>query len=481
MPANPPLATPNAPAPGAIPTSRPWLERLGLAMVRHKRTIQIIQWSVVVFYMALVIAPAFQPIPPEGAHLWNNLRLFAQLLFWGIWWPGVMLTTLLFGRIWCGVFCPEGTLTEWASHRGLGRPVPRWLKWSGWPFVAFACTTLYGQLVSVYEYPQAALLVLGGSSVAAIAIGLMYGRGKRIWCRHLCPAGGVFALLSRFSFVHFKVDRATWDEAGSASKRKTITIAPVNCAPLVDIRRMTSAADCHACGRCAGHRDAVTLSARAPWQEILAPDSKASTSEALTLIFGVLGIASAAFQWTVSPWFIQTKMAIANYLVDHDHFLLLGDDAPWWLLTHYPDANDVFTWLDGLMVIGYIVGIGCLIGFLVWLGLRLAALCLRSPSLSWQRLTLALVPLAGMSVFIGLTMLTVTLLKAEGWLIPWLAQLRIGLMGLAILASAGMGVRLVMQQNDNGSSWLGRLAAAVLFLTAPAIVGGSWYVVFFVW
>lgn len=447
-------------------------------MVRYQRAIQFLQWFIVVFYLGLVITPAFQPIPPEGAHLWDNLRLFAQLMFWGIWWPGVMLTTLLFGRIWCGVFCPEGTLTEWASHHGLGRPVPRWLKWSGWPFVAFACTTLYGQLVSVYEYPQAALLVLGGSSIAAVAIGLIYGRGKRIWCRHLCPAGGVFALLSRFSLVHFKVDRATWDQASSSTQRRSIPIQPVNCAPLVDIRRMTSAAECHACGRCAGHRDAVTLATRTPWHEILAADSKCSTSEAMTLLFGVLGIASAAFQWTVSPWFVQIKMTIATWLVEHDAYLLLGDNAPWWLLTHYPEANDVFTWLDGLLVAGYLIAIGGTIGTLLWATLRLATLCLRSPQLSWQRLSLALVPLAGVSVFIGLTMLTVTLLKAEGWLVPALPQLRAGLLALGLLASALLGLNLIMK---NGSTWLHRLAAAVCFLATLAVVGGNWYLVFFVW
>ncbi len=474
---------------GAPPKARR-LARLGEAMVRHRRKIQAVQWVVVMSYMVLVIVPAFQPLPPESAHIWNNLRLLAQFAFWGIWWPGVMLATMLFGRVWCGVFCPEGTLTEWASHHGLGRPVPRWLKWSGWPFVAFTCTTIYGQLISVYEYPTAALLVLGGSSVAALVVGLIYGRGKRIWCRHLCPASGVFGLLAKVAPVHFRVDRSAWAHATPAaalSVSAPVTMvrrssAAVNCAPLIDIRRMNSASECHACGRCAGHRGAVELAARTPWQEIVAPQTRASTSEALTLIFGVLGIASAAFQWPVSPWFIKTKLLIAGVLIDGEHFLLLGDDAPWWLLTHYPAANDVFTWLDGLLVIGYITGVGAVLGGLVWAALALAVRCLKTSEagerLSWQRLSLALVPLAGTSIFIGLTMLTTSQLKAEGITLSWLTDLRATLLAGGLLASAVVGLRLIM---NNGGARLNHLVAAVLFLSSLAVIGGNWYQVFFVW
>src|SRR3990167_5264832 len=121
------------------------LTRLGNAMRRYRGAILGIQWCVVILYLALLIVPAFMPIPAEDAHVYDNLRMFAQFLFWGIWWPFVMLSMMLFVRVWGVVFCPEGALTELASRHGLGKAIPHWMRWSGWPLLAFASTTIYGQ------------------------------------------------------------------------------------------------------------------------------------------------------------------------------------------------------------------------------------------------------------------------------------------------------------------------------------------------
>jgi polyferredoxin len=447
---------------------------LGLFLRRHRRAILTLQWMVVIAYAFLVVVPAFLPLPPEGAHLWDNLRLFAQFIFWGVWWPGVMIATVTLGRVWCGLFCPEGALSEWASKYGRGHPLPRWLKWSGWPFVAFVATTVYGQLVSVYEYPQAALLVLGGSTVAAIVVGLLYGQEKRIWCRYLCPASGVFAVLAKIAPLHYKVDRDAWDRHASEDK----SFEPVNCAPLVDVRRMTSASECHACGRCAGQRDAVSLSWRSPFAEVTNLDAPAKTPDALTLLFGVLGIATAAFQWTVSPWFLKAKLALAEWLVEHEHFALLDNDVPWWLLTHYPEANDLFTWLDGTLILAYLLGGGFLLGGLLWLACSAAACLLGDVRITWQRLALALAPLAAASVILGLSMLTVTHLKAEHLWLGWLPAFRIALLALGGFGAAWLSLRLI--RVADGSFW--RKSAALLTMAQPvAVMIAIWRLVFFVW
>lgn len=451
----------------------PFLYRVGEAMRRNRSLIVGVQWAVVAFYLALVMVPAFLPLPSAEARMLDHFTLFAQFLFWGVWWPFVIVSMMLMGRVWCGVFCPEGALTEFASHYGLGRSVPRWLKWGGWPFVAFVLTTIYGQLVSVYEYPKAVLLVLGGSTVAAIAIGLVYGKGKRVWCRHLCPVSGVFGLLARLAPLHFNVERAQWENI------IPIHHAPVACAPLVDIRRMKGAADCHMCGRCSGHRGAVRLAARMPGREIVSlTPQDARPWEARLLVFGIIGVAVGAFQWSASPWFVAGKTRIAEWLVERDSFTLLQDDAPWWLLTHYPQTNDVFTWLDGLGILAYIGLTALLVGGWAWGWLRAAGATLPgSAAANAHWLAYSLTPMGGIGVFLGLSSMTVSHLAAEGIHMPWLAQIRAVLLGIAVLWSMALAVGMLRRLPSTPRRWLA--AAAVAIAVAGTVA--PWLFLFFFW
>lgn len=66
------------------------------------------------------------------------------------------------------------------------------------------------------------------------------------------------------------------------------------------------------------------------------------------------------------------KTSAAEWLIEHDSFVLLQDSVPWWLLTHFPEANDVFTWLDGIGVLAYIGATALILGGWITLWLRLA-------------------------------------------------------------------------------------------------------------
>ncbi len=449
-----------------------WLARFGDAMRRRRGTIQSIQWSIVLLYAALLVIPAFLPPPANDATILSNLTLFAQFAFWGIWWPFVILSVVFLGRMWCGVLCPEGALTEFASRHGLGRAIPRWMRWGGWPFVAFGCTTIYGQLISVYEYPKATLLILGGSTVAAAGVGLVYGRGSRLWCRYLCPVSGVFALLAKIAPLHFNVDRAAWNRGPARQTR-------IDCAPLIDVRHMRSASQCHACGRCSGHRGAVSLALRHPNSEVLAARSgQIGTATAALLVFGLLGIAPGAFQWTVSPWFVALRQRAVEWLVAHDSYRLLDSNAPWWVLTHYPAASDVFTWLDGLLIAAYIAAYALAAGGIIWLALRAAARIAGGTSFDWRSLALGLVPIGAAGLFLGLSMMTLTQLRAEGRTPPGVGIARALLIAGALLWSAWLGARIVARSPAAAGR---RTAALGLYLVPLLVTGADWYLMFRVW
>ncbi|MEO6319131.1 MAG: 4Fe-4S binding protein, partial [Polaromonas sp.] len=328
-------------------------------MQRHGRWIRRVQWVVVLFYGALVIIPALLPLPDETARVFTHLTVFAQFVFWGIWWPFVLISMVLVGRVWCGVLCPEGALSEWVSAKGRHWPIPRWIRWGGWPFVAFVGTTVYGQMVSVYQYPKAVLLVLGGSTLAAMVVGYLYGREKRVWCKYLCPVNGVFGLLSKLSPLHYKVNAEAW----RTSYHSPIRIQAINCAPLVAIRKMEGASDCHMCGRCSGHREAITLSARSPNHEVVSLGKELANGwQTVLILFGLFGVAIGAFQWTVNPHFIEVKQFLAEWLIERNIMWPFEENAPWWLLTHYPEQRDVFSWLDGSLLMAYLLGMG------LWMG-----------------------------------------------------------------------------------------------------------------
>ncbi|MFP3624782.1 4Fe-4S binding protein, partial [Burkholderia sp. SIMBA_051] len=80
------------------------------------------------------------------------------------------------------------------------------------------------------------------------------GREKRVWCKYLCPVNGVFSLLARLAPFHYKVDEDAWRRSYKNGEHGHRVI-PINCAPLVPLRNMKGASDCHMCGRCSGHRD----------------------------------------------------------------------------------------------------------------------------------------------------------------------------------------------------------------------------------
>jgi len=458
-----------------LPNTR--LARTGDWMRRNGALIRGIQWIIVLVYAVLILIPIFLPLPDETAHIWSNLTLIAQFCFWGIWWPFVLVSMVLMGRVWCGVLCPEGALTEFASKFGKGRAIPHWMRWGGWPFVAFALTTIYGQMVSVYQYPKAVLLVLGGSTLGAMIVGYLYGREKRVWCKYLCPVNGVFGLLAKLAPFHYKVNEDAWRASYDTHGKKTIA---VNCAPLVPLRNMKGASDCHMCGRCSGHRDAIALTWRAPTVEIVKVGRTSNNLwESSLVLYGLFGIAIGAFHWSASPWFVEAKQFIATWLIDRDIMWPFATNAPWWLLTNYPQQSDVFSWLDGGLVVSYILATAAVLGTALTALFALSNLVLGPWSRSrFNHLVQSAIPLAGCGVFVGLSATTISLLRAEHWPVDWANDVRAALLTVMTLWSVLLAWKVIGEHAD---ALPRRMLAMLPVIGALALVNYAWLLMFWIW
>ncbi len=194
----------------------------------------------------------------------------------------VVVLTLLFGRVWCGWFCPLGTLLEWLGPRNSKRYEPsdmwrvvkyllmlamlvaallgnqafvvldpitilnRTLALAVWPALRHAVVAveevLY-QLPALWEpldlihgaviQPvfQDVQPVFGLGLAAALFFVILVGLNwlaPRFWCRYLCPLGGMLGLLSRLSLVRREVSHVCSQCSLCSNQCPTGTIDPAD-------------------------------------------------------------------------------------------------------------------------------------------------------------------------------------------------------------------------------------------------------------
>lgn len=272
------------------------IAQAGNWMMRHQLAIQRLQWSMLALYFVLAVIPPFLPAPGPNSHLWSNLTLFAQFVFWGIWQPFVLVSIVMAGRLWCGALCPEGALSEHVSRHSQGWATSKWMIWKGWPFVSFCLIMICSQMVSAYREPKGALMILGASVVAAVATGLLYARNKRVWCRYFCPMSSLFGVVAKLAPLHYRVDQNAWIDSHKPTVEQS---KAANCAPLIAVRTMRGASECHMCGRCSGYRGAVVLARRSPNHEIIhVARGEPRPWETRLITLGMIGLVSGALNWS---------------------------------------------------------------------------------------------------------------------------------------------------------------------------------------
>jgi transcriptional regulator with AAA-type ATPase domain len=135
------------------------------------------------FFAFILYLAFFGSTPAQG-----NL---ATYLVWGVWWPLLVLSFFLGGRVWCAA-CPIGLVTTATGRFTQGtRRIPAWLKKHD---VKLALGGLFlilfvEEATAMRHSPLATGLLLIAIVAGAAVTGWLYPR--RTWCRHLCPLGGL--------------------------------------------------------------------------------------------------------------------------------------------------------------------------------------------------------------------------------------------------------------------------------------------------
>jgi polyferredoxin len=421
-------------------------------------------------FLVLIFVPPFLPDPPEQATPWDNFTVFVNFLLWGLWFPLVLISVIFTGRSWCGLFCPQGAISEWTSRIGLHRPAPSWMRWEGTPIVSFILITVLGQTLGVRDHPEAIMELFGGTLIGAAIVGLIYGYRQRVWCRHLCPIGLLLGIFSRLGAVHFAFPRRRTGEDRYAEKGV--------CPTLVDVRYKAESRHCIGCFKCVKPkaRGSVRMNLRIPGKEI-AEISQYSPHfhESLFLFLGT-GIALGGFLWLAVPEYLSLRQYIGEWFFDRDWYWV-GESGPSWLMSVHPDRGEVFTWVDFFSIGGFMLTFMTAMALLLslftalsaWISVKLGAM--RPFKACFLELGYQYAPVAMISLILGLGAVLFNALTWVGLDKDQIGYVKLTIFALAFCWSVFLGDRILIRQGLVGfKRWL----ALAPGICGSVVIGLSW-------
>jgi polyferredoxin/ferredoxin len=229
------------------------------------RTRQVVQYGALLVFLALIASTFMSQTQVLPINIFSRLNPLQALVAMiggreliGLYIPALLTVgvTLLFGRVWCGWFCPLGAVVELFGFRG------RKIKWQGlrrFKYVVLFTTVVmaaFGSLAFLYFEPitifirgltatlrpvvdyvrleDKAAFVMPGINWwwPVLMFGVVLGLNlieRRFWCRYLCPLGALIGLMSKVSLFKRFVNQNSCIACGECAKVCTMgAIGPEN-------------------------------------------------------------------------------------------------------------------------------------------------------------------------------------------------------------------------------------------------------------
>lgn len=158
-----------------------------------------------IFYPVHIFDIQFTPLLQR---VLTDFSIIAVVLF-----IGLVVTTLLFGRIYCSLICPLGILQEIITlisgkdnEKQPNYPVKYFIMALTFGFLIGGSTLLI-RYSDPYTFFGSALTFSIVGLVAIVIIGLIAFFKNRFFCTDICPVGAVLGLLSKISLFKLYIDK----------------------------------------------------------------------------------------------------------------------------------------------------------------------------------------------------------------------------------------------------------------------------------
>ncbi len=292
--------------------------------------------TLVLFVLFSLIYIGFSAHATEAGFL-KQLRNFnlANLIVWSYWWPFLVVSSIIFGRIWC-MICPIEMITSFASLIGLKKERPAWLK-SGWMMTIFYVLILFVGIngFAIHRSPMYMAIYLSVIVGLSILIGLIYK--KNTFCKYVCPIGILLGLYSRFSFLGWRVKAndscASCKDKSCVSKIDLYRVNEKSCGVDLFPKNIADNSECILCGGCrkvCDKNNSENFSTRPnpgfvklKLKESLFSKLELTAAElAFTMIISGFVIYEILSEWSVTKSILMfTPKALNNSLAISNHFV----------------------------------------------------------------------------------------------------------------------------------------------------------------
>lgn len=309
----------------------------GIDLLHFRAVRNLVLWSgfrytlqsIALVVLAALAFMAWDAHAPAGV----NAKLFAKsnlvtLMVWGLWWPVMVWTAVLFGRVWCMV-CPLELVANVSERVGRmvhlpQRALPRWIAAGSIIVALYAVLQLLVAGMQIHRVPAYTAWYLLALLLLGAVTGLLLR--DRAFCRGFCPVGLLLGTYGRGGMIAVRPGTGKDCEGRAIDARR--------CPSLLNPSKLSCNRDCLVCTQCikAAEPEGMRLLIRRPFAAADERESRAPWSVTLFVMLASGFVLSEL----CSEWPAAQKL-----------FHL----PPAWLASTL-GAPDSARWLDGIWILG---------------------------------------------------------------------------------------------------------------------------------